>query len=80
MRKEFKDVFVYGDFKMLDDEHECVVAYLRMDDSVVHTSKEEHTKRKCLVVTNFSGKDVWWTVPFPAKDILLLIDEAAGMG
>lgn len=75
LRKDFKDVFVYGDFKMLDDEHECVVAYLRMDDSV---HKEEHTKRKCLVVTNVSGKDLWWTVPFPAKD--MLIDEAAGMG
>ncbi|KAK5193558.1 hypothetical protein LTR92_006929 [Exophiala xenobiotica] len=76
LRKEFKDVFVYGDFKMLDDEHECVVAYLRMDDSV--SSKEDHAKkRKGLIVTNFSGKELWWTVPLMAKD-LLLIEEAAG--
>jgi hypothetical protein len=47
-----------------------------MDDSVLH--QEDHSKkRKGLIVTNFSGKELWWTVPLIAKD-LLLIEKAAG--
>lgn len=48
-RKKHKGVFVYGDFKMLDREHEKVVAFKRW-------SKEE----AFVTVLNFSGEKVEW--------------------
>ncbi|KAL6246924.1 hypothetical protein RBB50_006231 [Rhinocladiella similis] len=81
LRKRYKDCFVYGDFEMLDMEHECVVAYLRTDtgDSVDTSQLKQATKTKCLVLTNFSGKDVWWTVPASATEILI-DEETGGLG
>lgn len=50
-RKKHKDVFVYGDFEMLDMEHEKIVAFKRWckDESFV-------------TVLNFSGEDVEYEV------------------
>lgn len=48
-RKKNADVFVYGDFEMLDPEHEKVVAYRRW-------SKDE----AFVTVLNFSGESVKW--------------------
>ena len=48
-RKENKDVFVYGDFEMLDEEDRRVVAYKRW-------SKE----KAFITVLNFSGETVIW--------------------
>ncbi|OAL36408.1 hypothetical protein AYO20_04304 [Fonsecaea nubica] len=81
LRKRYKDVFVYGDFEMLDLDNEfgTVVAYLRTEDS----AKADHPDssatsvekaRKCLVVTNFSGQEIWWSPP--AKAAPVLFDEA----
>jgi glycosidase len=69
LRKEFKDVFVYGDFEMLDkqNESENVVAYLRTEMS---PDKQDSKPRRCLVVTNFSGNAGFWRCPRIAEDIM----------
>jgi glycosidase len=50
-RKENKDAVVYGDFKMLDEKDETVMAYIRKaeDGSAI------------LVVCNFSDEDLKWS-------------------
>ncbi|KAG9194830.1 oligo-1,6-glucosidase [Alternaria panax] len=48
-RKENKDVFVYGDFKMLDMEDQKVVAYRRWSE-----------KNAFITVLNLSGEQVMW--------------------
>ena len=53
LRKSMKDVFVYGNFKLVDPDHEQVFAYARVfDDS-----------NRALVVSNFSEKSSSWTIP-----------------
>jgi oligo-1,6-glucosidase len=48
-RKKNKDVFVYGDFEMLDPEHKQVVAFRRWSE-----------KEEFVTVLNFSGEKVVW--------------------
>ncbi|KAL1798837.1 hypothetical protein ACET3X_002874 [Alternaria dauci] len=48
-RKENKDVFVYGDFEMLDMEDDKVVAFRRWSE-----------KNAFITVLNFSGEQVTW--------------------
>lgn len=48
-RKIHKDVFVYGDFKILDEGHEKVVSYLRWSADEMF-----------VTVLNFSGEEVVW--------------------
>jgi len=55
-RKQHKDVFVYGDFHLLDEDHPCIFAYKRNSD-----------KEAFVVVLNFSGKHVEWKIPGNAK-------------
>lgn len=61
-RKKFKDLFVYGDFEMLDMDHEEIVAYVRTADD----------GKKALIITNFGGQaeGIWWTVPEPHAELL----------
>lgn len=87
LRKQHKDVFVYGDFDMLDMDHPCVVAYLRTADAADlaesesghghgHAGDGADTKRTCcLVLANFSRDRVWWTLPQRAAAVL--IDDSA---
>lgn len=49
-RKENKDVFVYGDFELLDRENKEVVAYRRWSE-----------KNAFVTVLNFSGEKINWT-------------------
>ncbi|KAJ9610706.1 hypothetical protein H2200_005483 [Cladophialophora chaetospira] len=72
LRKQYKDIFVYGDFEMLDVENEFpnVVAYLRTDMSIQGSQTESDKVRTCLVIANFSAKRVWWRVPAKAAEIL----------
>lgn len=53
LRRDRKDVFVYGDFNLVAPEHENVFAYMR-------ASKGEGS---ALVVTNFRAETVSWTIP-----------------
>lgn len=49
-RKTYKDIFVYGDFALVNDENDRVFAYTRAaDDGSV-----------CLVVCNFSAQEIAW--------------------
>ncbi|KAF2197398.1 alpha-glucosidase-like protein maltase [Delitschia confertaspora ATCC 74209] len=48
-RKNHKDVFVYGDFKLIDEKNNKVVSYLRW-------SAEE----TYVVVLNYSGEEIVW--------------------
>ena len=70
LRKQYKNLFVYGDFEMLDldDESENVIAYLRTENAQKGSSR--HGSR-CLVITNFSGQEVWWKVPEKVEGLLL---------
>nr|OQO23586.1 hypothetical protein B0A51_08088 [Rachicladosporium sp. CCFEE 5018] len=54
-RKEHKDCFVYGDFELLDPEHESVFAYRRFGGGEAF-----------VVVLNFSGEEVKWEMPAEA--------------
>ncbi|KAK4560316.1 hypothetical protein LTR86_005510 [Recurvomyces mirabilis] len=56
-RKEHKDVFVYGDFTLLEDSSENLFAYKRTGDDGA----------AFVIVLNFSGKDVECRVPKEAK-------------
>ena len=48
-RKQNKDVFVYGDFEMLDMEHEKIVAFRRWSES-----------KAFITILNFSGETLRW--------------------
>ena len=67
LRKSEKDLFVYGDFEMLDleNQYEDVVAYVRTEDS------QSRSGKKALVITSFSKEDVWWQVPDKYARIIL---------
>lgn len=52
-RRERRDVFVYGDFELIDSEHPKVFAYVK-------TGSEAG---RWLVVLNFSGDAVEWVIP-----------------
>lgn len=51
-RKAHKDVFVYGDYKLLDDTHETVFAYKRSSETEAF-----------VTVLNFSGNSVEFQIP-----------------
>ncbi|KAK5010996.1 hypothetical protein LTR28_006436 [Elasticomyces elasticus] len=55
-RKEHKDVFVYGDFHLIDEHHPKIFAYKRTSE-----------KEAFVVVLNFSKEEVKWTIPADAK-------------
>ena len=48
-------MFVYGNFKLLDENHETVFAYKRSGE-----------KEAFVIVLNFSGKSVEFDMPEPA--------------
>jgi glycosidase len=50
MRKKFKDIVVYGNFVMIDETNEKVIAYLRQSEK----------GERMLVVCNFSPDKVEW--------------------
>ncbi|KEY67555.1 hypothetical protein S7711_02470 [Stachybotrys chartarum IBT 7711] len=51
-RKALKDVFVYGDFELVDEQHPDVFAYRR----------SAATGESAMVIANFSTKDVTWNL------------------
>ena len=61
LRKAHKDVFIYGDFELLDAEHNDVFAYTRIFED-----------QKVIVVTNFRKTSVTWSLP---KNITLRKDS-----
>jgi len=56
-RKKHADVFVYGDFQEISPEDPSIFAYGRISQS----------GERWLVVLNFSGKPVEWTLPESLK-------------
>lgn len=52
LRKARKDIFIYGDFELVDKTHDDVFAYLRT-----------YHEQKVLVVANMKKTAVTWTVP-----------------
>jgi len=56
-RKEHADVFVYGDFKLLDENNDKIFAYVR----------ESEKGEKFITVLNFSKNEVQWTLPKDVK-------------
>ncbi|EHK97491.1 putative Alpha-glucosidase [Glarea lozoyensis 74030] len=64
VRKEWRDVFVYGDFRLVDEGGKEVFAYVR-----------EGGGRRALVVCAFVGREVEWSVPeemrVDAKEVVL---------
>ncbi len=60
LRKELKDVLVYGDFEMLDPENADSVAYARTF----------YGENGAMVVASFRGYEVEWQVPEKARVFL----------
>jgi oligo-1,6-glucosidase len=56
-RKKHANVFVYGDYQELSPDDASVLAYVRTSQS----------GEKWLVVLNFSGQDLEWTLPRPLE-------------
>lgn len=52
MRKELKDVLIYGDFKLVEDGDDDVFAYERV-----------YGKERAGVVCSFRERDVEWRAP-----------------
>lgn len=72
LRKEYLDIFVYGDFKMIDLPHEKIFAFSRQFES-----------QKAAVVCNWSPDTVEWTNPEGSPKQILMnnytnVDEAKG--
>ncbi|KND90189.1 Alpha-glucosidase [Tolypocladium ophioglossoides CBS 100239] len=60
-RKALKDIFVYGDFELLDEQNDKVFAYKRMAGS----------GEAALVVCNFSAESVAWPWEGKAREVLV---------
>lgn len=60
-RKEHLDIFVYGDFQLVDEAHQKVFAYSRKADS----------GDAALVVCNFAAETASWTLPAKAREVLI---------
>lgn len=73
-RKEFKDIFVYGDFGLLDESNEKIFAYIRRSANI----------GAGMIVVNFSEDFVSWEWAGTAKQIIVstgnkqIIDVNAG--
>ncbi|KAF5020535.1 hypothetical protein F66182_7434 [Fusarium sp. NRRL 66182] len=52
LRKELKDVVVYGDFQLLDAENEDIFAYIRSNG-----------KQQVFIVCNFRDRQITWEIP-----------------
>ena len=52
LRKEMADIFVYGDFEMVDADHDDVFAYTRT-----------YNGESVMVVCNFRERPVKWQLP-----------------
>jgi len=52
LRKKHVDVFIYGDFRLVDDQNPDVFAYQRIAGT-----------RRWITVLNFTGKEVDWAMP-----------------
>ncbi|CAG7559825.1 unnamed protein product [Fusarium equiseti] len=52
LRKELKDIIIYGDFEMLDAENDDIFAYTRSNG-----------KQKVVVVCSFRDRGIDWLVP-----------------
>lgn len=62
LRKQYRDVLIYGGFEMLDREHPSLFVYRRV-----------HGRQQALVVLNFTNGEVRWEVPGERGDIVRLV-------
>ncbi|TWU78414.1 hypothetical protein ED733_008801 [Metarhizium rileyi] len=60
-RREHKDIFVYGDFELVDEDHDKVFAYKRTAGN----------GDAALIVCNFSKDTVMWSGGPAAREVLL---------
>ncbi|KAG5929434.1 hypothetical protein E4U42_005901 [Claviceps africana] len=60
-RKEHKDLFVYGDFELVDEKNDKIFAYKRVASN----------GEAALVVCNFSKETVAWASNVNAKEVLV---------
>lgn len=60
-RKALKDIFVYGDYKLIDEPNEKIFAYTRIAAN----------GEKALVVCNFTTENVDWNMEQGARMVLI---------
>jgi glycosidase len=60
-RKAHKDIFVYGDFELIDEDNDKVFAYKRTAEN----------GDSALVVCNFAAEPVEWKMPSKAREVLI---------
>ncbi|KAF8540794.1 oligo-1,6-glucosidase [Trichophaea hybrida] len=63
LRKQYKDVLIYGDFEMLSKEDPAIIAYRRV-----------YGEQQALVVMNFTNKEVRWEPPQERGEIVALLE------
>ncbi|KAK9237692.1 glycoside hydrolase superfamily [Lipomyces kononenkoae] len=66
-RKNYKDLFVYGTFKQLEENN--------IDDKVLVFGKEDSQGQRSLTVANISTEEKSWTLPDWARGYKLLIQS-----
>ncbi|TQB75854.1 hypothetical protein MPDQ_001455 [Monascus purpureus] len=59
LRKKYKNLFAYGSYKLIDEPNQDLFAYLRA-----------YGDQTALILTNFTEKEVGWTVPSEVVPIL----------
>lgn len=60
-RKAHVDIFVYGDFQLVDEANDKIFAYSRRADN----------GDTALVVCNFAAEEVVWKLPSKAREVLV---------
>jgi glycosidase len=60
-RKEFLDIFVYGNFQLVDESNEKVFAY----------SRRAGNGETALIVCNFTTDTVAWSLPGKTREVLV---------
>ena len=83
LRKEYRDLFIYGSFKLLDPENEAVFAYVK--ESPITDGVPSGGPRKALVVLNFTAEeqpcvDAAEALGCKPGQVTLLAGTVSGMG
>ncbi len=68
VRKKYKDILIYGDFEMLDEADQNILAYRRRGED----------GGTILVVCNFSAKEIEWPAKFQVEDVKEIILSNCG--
>jgi glycosidase len=64
LRKELKNIIVYGDFELLDEDNDDVFAYARSNGT-----------QKVVIVCNFREREISWSPPVDLQSVKVLLSN-----